>query len=148
MHHKYQFEYDEIDSNILKSLKADTKLNAPFVQGQLKVGGAYEKNYINYEVSGKLAKHEISTTFVAKLNEQSEGNYDIKCTAVINKHNAKLELSRLIQNGKSQIKNLFTASSGTRVEVNGNFLNSPTDQNADLHFTGLFLLASKEVPYG
>lgn len=145
MNQAYTFKLEE---KKLSNLKLETKLLAPFLPGHLIIDGEYKKNYLRYSVDGDLAKHHIVSALDIKLNEKSEGNYDVAGTVTVNKHNAKLHLSRIIQNEKSEIKNLLTISCGTKIELNGHFNNHPSDQNADMHFTGLLLLAEKEVPYG
>lgn len=147
IHQDYRFKQPVTEGGSDLTLKGSTRIDAPFVPFDLSVAGDYAQNKGSFDVSASLLKNRVGAKVAAKLNTKAAGDYDVEATASLNKHTAKLDVSREIKGDHSKFEHELTLSCGAKAELVVEFDHEPTPQNADIKVDGSVRLAEKEDPY-
>ncbi|XP_055601497.1 apolipophorins [Uranotaenia lowii] len=135
----------EIEDKKLQSLKLSNKLQLP--KQLFRLDFATGKNQFKLDGEYGYDKYKIAANVDAKYNEKTAGDYDVNFGGSLNKHFFKVFSKRTIDATKSKFQNRLTASTGTKIEVNGVATNKFTEQEGDLSIEGLFVAVEKADPY-
>lgn len=123
-------------SNKLQLPKQMVRFDFATSKNQFKVDGEY-----GYD------KYKVAANVDAKYNEKSAGDYDVTVGGSLNKHFFKFTSKRTMDAAKSKFQNRLTASTGTKVDLNGVVTNKFSDQDGELNLEGLFVAVEKADPY-
>lgn len=145
VHHDYQFTKPSEGTDL--TLKGSSRVDAPFVPADLALSIDYAKNTLSYDFSASLLKNRVGSKATAKVNQKVEGDYDVEVSANLNKHTAKLDLSREIKGTHSKLEHELTLSTGLKAELDVEFDHEADSQNADVKVDGSVKLSDKEEPY-
>lgn len=135
----------EIEDKKLQSLKLSNKLQLP--KQLIRLDFATSKNLFKLDGEYGYDKYKIAANVDAKYNEKTAGDYDVNVGGSLNKHFFKFASKRTVDAAKSKFQNRLTASTGTKIEVNGVASNKFTEQEGELNLEGLFIAVDKADPY-
>ncbi|XP_058823789.1 apolipophorins [Topomyia yanbarensis] len=135
----------ELEDKKLTSLSLKNKLQLP--KQLIRLDLITNKNHFKLDGEYGYDKYKVAANVDAKYNEKSAGDYDVTVGASLNKHFFKFFSKRTIDAAKSKFQNRLTASTGTKVEVNGVASNKFTEQEGELNLEGLFVAVEKADPY-
>lgn len=135
----------EIEDKKLQSLKLSNKLQLP--KQLIRLDFATSKNLFKLDGEYGYDKYKIAANVDAKYNEKTAGDYDVTVGGSLNKHFFKFASKRTVDAAKSKFQNRLTASTGTKIEVNGVASNKFTEQEGELNLEGLFIAVDKADPY-
>uniref|UniRef100_A0A182QBN2 Vitellogenin domain-containing protein n=1 Tax=Anopheles farauti TaxID=69004 RepID=A0A182QBN2_9DIPT len=129
----------------LESLKLNNKLQLP--KQLIRLDFATNKNKFFLDGEYGYDKYKIAANVDAKYNEKSAGDYDVQVGASLNKHFFKFFSKRVVEQNKSRFSNRLTASTGTKLELNGAVTNRFTSQDGELTLEGTLVAVEKASPY-
>lgn len=135
----------EVEDKKLQSLKLSNKLQLP--KQLVRLDFATSKNQFKLDGEYGYDKYKVAANVDAKYNEKTAGDYDVTVGGSLNKHFFKVVSKRTVDAAKSKFQNRLTASTGTKVEVNGVASNKFSDQDGELNLEGLFVAVDKADPY-
>lgn len=135
----------EIEDKKLQSLKMDNKLQLP--KQLVRFDFATSKNQFKVDGEYGYDKYKVAANVDAKYNEKAAGDYDWTVGGSLNKHFFKFISKRTLDSAKSRFQNQLTASTGTKVQLNGVASNRFNDQDGELNLEGLFVAVDKADPY-
>lgn len=146
--HRYELSQNaefEIEDKKLQSLKMSNKLQLP--KQMVRFDFATSKNQFKVDGEYGYDKYKVAANVDAKYNEKSAGDYDVTVGGSLNKHFFKFTSKRTMDAAKSKFQNRLTASTGTKVDLNGVVTNKFSDQDGELNLEGLFVAVEKADPY-
>lgn len=146
--HRYELNQNaefEFEDKKLQSLKMDNKLQLP--KQMVRFDVATSKNQFKVDGEYGYDKYKIAANVDAKYNEKTAGDYDWTVGGSLNKHFFKFVSKRTMDSTKSRFQNQLTASTGTKIQVNGVATNKFSDQDGELNLEGLFVAVDKADPY-
>ncbi|XP_058128999.1 apolipophorins [Anopheles ziemanni] len=129
----------------LESLKLYNKLQLP--KQLVRLDFATNKNKFFLDGEYGYDKYKIAANVDAKYNEKSAGDYDVQVGASLNKHFFKVFSKRVVEQNKSRFSNRLTASTGTKLELNGAVTNRFSTQDGELNLDGTLVAVEKASPY-
>ncbi|XP_052868162.1 apolipophorins [Anopheles cruzii] len=133
------------DAKGLESLKLTNKLQVP--KQTLRLDFATNRNQFLLDGEYAYEKYKVAASVDAKYNEKTAGDYDVQVGGSLNKHFFKFFAKRIVEQNKSRFSNRLTASTGTKVELNGAVTNRFTSQEGELNLEGALVAADKAAPY-
>lgn len=146
--HRYELSQNaefEFEDKKLQSLKMDNKLQLP--KQMVRFDFATSKNQFKVDGEYGYDKYKVAANVDAKYNEKTAGDYDWTVGGSLNKHFFKFVSKRTLDSTKSRFQNQLTASTGTKIQVNGVATNKFSDQDGELNLEGLFVAVDKADPY-
>lgn len=124
-------------------------MKAPFIPLDLKLDAQHTEKVCSYDAQVKLKKNSLSSKFHLKRGQKVNGDWDLLFNVAANAHRLDVVSTRDIdsQANKSHLKNKLTTSEGTEIELNSDYLNVISKDEADITATGRFVLLEKQEPY-
>lgn len=146
--HRYELNQNaefEVEDKKLRSLKMSNKLQLP--KQLVRFDFATSKNQFKVDGEYGYDKYKVAANVDAKYNEKSAGDYDVTVGGSLNKHFFKFVSKRTMDAVKSKFQNRLTASTGTKIDLNGVATNKFSEQDGELNLEGLFVAVEKADPY-
>lgn len=146
MNQKLNFDSRE---NKLANLKTENSLKAPFIELDLKLNGQHSPKISSYDALIKAKKNSLSSKFHLKRGQKVAGDWDLLFNVAANTNRLDVVSTRDIdaQANKSHLKNKLTTSEGTEIELNSDFSNTISKDEADITANGRIVLLDKQEPY-
>lgn len=145
VHHDYKFTKPK--EGVEATLKGSSRIDAPFVPADLALSLDYTPKRFSYDFTASLLKNRVGSKASAKVNQKAQGDYDVEVSANLNKHTAKLDVSREIKGAHSKLEHELTLSTGLKAEFDVEFDHESDAQNADVKVDGSVKLSDKDEPY-